>query len=77
MESADRPVSEGHSGADYSLTLPDAAPALPQPEMLPLDILYEDKELIAVNKPAGMVVHPAQGRDRHIGQCTAVRAELV
>ena len=55
------PSAKVTAGADYSLTLPDAIPALPQPEMLPLDILYEDKDLIAVNKPAGMVVHPAPG----------------
>ena len=57
------PSAKVTPGADYSLTLPDAAPALPQPEMLPLDILYEDEELIAVNKPAGMVVHPAPGAE--------------
>src|SRR5262249_13690126 len=32
-----------------------------EPEDIPLDILYEDEDLIAVNKPAGMVVHPAPG----------------
>jgi 23S rRNA pseudouridine1911/1915/1917 synthase len=32
-----------------------------EPEAIPLDIVYEDKELIVVNKPAGMVVHPAPG----------------
>lgn len=31
------------------------------PEAIPLDILYEDQEIIAINKPAGMVVHPAPG----------------
>ena len=55
------PSAKVNAGANYSLTLPDAAPALPQPEMLPLDILYEDDDLIAVNKAAGMVVHPAPG----------------
>ncbi len=48
-------------GATYSLTLPPAIPALPQPESLPLDILYEDTALLVLNKPAGMVVHPAPG----------------
>ena len=33
----------------------------PQPESIPLDILYEDESLVAVNKPPGMVVHPAKG----------------
>ena len=66
------PSAKVTAGADYSLTLQDATPALPQPEMLPLDILYEDEDLIAVNKAAGMVVHPAPGQRRHIGQCAAV-----
>ncbi len=33
----------------------------PQPEDIPLDVLYEDEHLAAINKPAGMVVHPAKG----------------
>ena len=37
------------------------APAQPLPENLPLDVLYEDADLVVVNKPAGMVVHPAPG----------------
>ena len=57
------PSAKVTAGADYSLTLQDATPALPQPEMLPLDILYEDEDLIAVNKAAGMVVHPAPGAE--------------
>ena len=48
-------------GALYRLALPAAAPALPQPESLPLDILYEDDALLILNKEAGMVVHPAPG----------------
>ena len=34
---------------------------LPEPENIPLDILYEDEHLVAINKPAAMVVHPAKG----------------
>lgn len=45
----------------YSLTVPEAVPATPQPEPLPLAILYEDEHLICINKAAGMVVHPAPG----------------
>jgi 23S rRNA pseudouridine1911/1915/1917 synthase len=41
--------------------LPDIPTAGPQPENIPLDIIYEDEHLIAVNKPAFMVVHPARG----------------
>jgi 23S rRNA pseudouridine1911/1915/1917 synthase len=40
---------------------PAPEPAALQPENIPLDILYEDDELIVVNKPRGMVVHPAPG----------------
>jgi len=48
-------------GGCYQLCLPDAAPAQPAAEPIALDILYEDTALIVVNKPAGMVVHPAPG----------------
>ena len=41
--------------------LPTPAPVDYLPESIPLDILFEDDQLIAVNKPAGMVVHPAPG----------------
>lgn len=43
------------------LTLPKAVEPDIEPENIPLDILYEDKDVIVVNKPKGMVVHPAAG----------------
>lgn len=43
------------------IEIPDAAPLELQPEDIPLDILYEDDCLIILNKPVGMVVHPAPG----------------
>ncbi|NEO97377.1 MAG: RluA family pseudouridine synthase [Symploca sp. SIO2E9] len=43
------------------LTIPDVQPVDLQPEAIGLDILYEDDSLIVVNKPAGLVVHPAPG----------------
>jgi 23S rRNA pseudouridine1911/1915/1917 synthase len=43
------------------LTIRPAAPAKPAGEKIPLDIVYEDDELIVINKPAGLVVHPAAG----------------
>lgn len=43
------------------LTIPDVEPVKILPEDIPLDILYEDKDVIVVNKPQGMVVHPAAG----------------
>lgn len=45
----------------YRLTVPDAEEAEPLPEAIPLDVVHEDDHLIVVNKPAGMVVHPAPG----------------
>ena len=45
----------------YQLTLPPPVDADPQPEDIPLDVIFEDEHLIVVNKPAGMVVHPAPG----------------
>lgn len=44
-------------------TIPPPKPSQLQPEPVALDILYEDDNLIVVNKPAGMVVHPAAGHD--------------
>ena len=40
---------------------PDPVPSAAEPEEIPLDIIYEDADIIVVNKPAGMVVHPAAG----------------
>ena len=51
------------AGASVSFNLPEAAPIEVKPEDIPLDILYEDEELIVVNKARGMVVHPAAGVD--------------
>lgn len=43
------------------VTIPDPVDITAQPENIPLDIVYEDDDLIVVNKPKGMVVHPAPG----------------
>lgn len=48
-------------GDRVSVTIPDAEPLDLKPEEIPLDILYEDQYLIIINKPAGLVVHPAPG----------------
>ena len=55
-----------------TIDLPPSPSAWPEPEDIPLDILYEDSELIMVNKASGMVVHPAPGH--HTG--TLVNAVL-
>ena len=41
--------------------IPPPVPAVPEPEDIPLDVVYEDEHLVVVNKPAGFVVHPAPG----------------
>ncbi|MFQ5971026.1 MAG: RluA family pseudouridine synthase [Alphaproteobacteria bacterium] len=45
----------------YTVALPPPAPAVPAAQPLPLAILYEDRDVIVVDKPAGLVVHPAPG----------------
>lgn len=48
-------------GDRVEITLPEAVPLDVKAEKIPLDIIYEDDDLIIVNKPKGMVVHPAAG----------------
>ena len=55
------PSATVKSGARYVLTLPPPADATPKGENLPLDILFEDDHIIVINKPVGLVVHPAPG----------------
>lgn len=44
-----------------AIQVPPPEPATPEPQALPVDVVYEDADLVVVNKPAGMVVHPAAG----------------
>lgn len=53
-----RPVK---SGETFVVEMPPIAPAEPQPEAIPLTIVHEDKHLLVIEKPAGLVVHPAAG----------------
>lgn len=59
-------------GEVIHITLPKSPPQKAVPEDIPLDILYEDEDLLVINKPAGMVTHPAHGN--HTG--TLVNALL-
>ncbi len=64
--SCDRKIIEDPSlpvrhGQTYSIKIPEPKPAIPQAENIDLDIVHEDHHLIVINKPAGMVVHPAPG----------------
>ena len=53
-----RKVMPGHV---IELRVPEPENAVPEPENIPLDILYEDEHLLVLNKPAGLVVHPGAG----------------
>jgi len=48
-------------GEAVAVTLPEPEPAEAVPQDIPLDVVYEDADVIVVNKPSGMVVHPAPG----------------
>jgi 23S rRNA pseudouridine1911/1915/1917 synthase len=55
------PSAAVRPGAAYALDIPAPRPATPQPQAMALAVLYEDPDLIVVDKPAGLVVHPAPG----------------
>jgi 23S rRNA pseudouridine1911/1915/1917 synthase len=72
-------------GQAFTVEVPAPAAATPIPEALPLGILHEDADLVVVDKPAGMVVHPAAGHDsgtlvnallHHITDLSGVGGEL-
>ena len=50
-------------GDEIEVVLPDPVPAETVPQDIPLDIVYEDEDIIVINKPEGMVVHPAAGNE--------------
>src|SRR5688572_22636213 len=54
-------VSAKSAGEDFAIEVPPPADAKAAPQEIPLVIVYEDEHLIVVDKPAGMVVHPAAG----------------
>lgn len=57
----DNPSEAVRPGARYLVAPPPAAPAVPEAQAIPLTILFEDRHLIVLDKPAGLVVHPAPG----------------
>ncbi len=56
-----QPAEAVRAGATYILDLPAPVAATPLPQSIPFPILYEDSDLIVLDKPAGLVVHPAPG----------------
>jgi 23S rRNA pseudouridine1911/1915/1917 synthase len=73
------------TGQRFTVAVPEPEPATAVPEDLPLDILYEDNDLVVIDKAAGMVVHPAAGHSRgtlvnallfHVEDLSGVGGEL-
>jgi 23S rRNA pseudouridine1911/1915/1917 synthase len=97
---AQRLIDEGHvqvagrqakanlalkDGDHISVELPEPIPTSAEPEDIPVPVLYEDADLLVVNKPAGMVVHPAAGHSsgtlvnallHHVDDLSGIGGEL-
>ncbi len=72
---AGKPIKRDHSvrgGDEIAFSMPDVVPSALKAVDIPLDVLYEDKHLLAINKAAGMIVHPGAGT----GEDTLVHALL-
>ena len=52
------------AGDEVEILLPESTPSEAQPEDIALDVVYEDGDIIVINKPVGMVVHPAAGNEQ-------------
>ena len=72
-------------GLRVRVSVPAPAPVAAEPEEMPLDVVYEDRDLVVVNKPAGLVVHPAPGHPRgtlvnallyHVGDLSGIGGRL-
>jgi len=57
----DDPNARLAAGAEISLSVPEAEPATPEGEAIPLKILFEDGDIVVIDKPVGLVVHPGAG----------------
>lgn len=57
------PSEPVRTGSQYRVQRPAAIPARPEAQAIPFAILYEDRDLIVLDKPAGLVVHPAPGNE--------------
>ena len=63
-----KPVKSNHKlkpGQSIKICLPEPVSLDIQPENIPLDIIYEDDDVILINKPKNMVVHPSAGHENH------------
>jgi 23S rRNA pseudouridine1911/1915/1917 synthase len=57
------PAHRLSAGEVIDIVVPEATPPEPAGEAIPLDIVYEDDDIIVINKPSGLVVHPAAGHE--------------
>jgi 23S rRNA pseudouridine1911/1915/1917 synthase len=80
-----RPSTAVHRTQTYTIEVPEPTAATPQPEELPILIVYEDPDIVVLDKPAGMVVHPAAGHSggtlvnallHHVKDLSGVGGEL-
>ena len=60
-----KPTHSPRAGEQIAVYWPEARPAEAQPEEIPLDVIFEDQDLLVVNKQPGLVVHPASGHEEH------------
>lgn len=83
--SAVKPGTVVRTGQTFSITVPEPVAATPEPEALPLPIVYQDADVVVLDKPAGMVVHPGAGHDggtlvnallHHVKDLSGVGGEL-
>lgn len=74
-----------HADQSFTIDVPEPTPSAVQPEALPLLIVYEDSDIVVLDKPAGMVVHPAAGHSsgtlvnallHHVKDLSGVGGEL-
>ena len=62
---ATKPTHAPRAGETVTVHWPEPKSAVAQPEEMPLEVLFEDQDLIVLNKPAGLVVHPSAGHEEH------------
>lgn len=56
-----KPSAKVEAADEFEVTIPPPVPAVPQPEDIPLNVIFEDDDILVIDKPAGLVVHPAPG----------------
>ncbi len=83
--SALRPSTVVRTGQQFDVEIPAPAAAAPEPEALPIRIVFEDRDVVVLDKPAGMVVHPGAGHSggtlvnallHHVKDLSGVGGEL-